>query len=167
MSLEIRLSPFAALGAALLLAGCQGASESNDAAIANEAASGLPVRPGVYGNVTGAGGMELQVYGPPRDMLEVTVCTGPCTDIHRAQYAVEGETLTFNYREKQADGKGKVHRFILTQQGEDVAVTETDPEAEPDVKTTNEAAPAPILLKRLPERTALAAAQDAILKRAQ
>lgn len=171
MTVENRLSPFAApiivLGTVLFLASCGAAEpEMNEAA---NAAAGLPVKPGVYGNVTAAGGMELQVYGPPRDMLEVTVCTGPCTDINRAQYAVEGETLTFNYREKQPDGQGKVHRFVLTQQGEDLSVIDTDPEvkAEPDAQTANEAEPAPVLLKRLPKRTALAAAQDAILKRAQ
>lgn len=162
MPIAFRLSP---LAAALMLAACGGAAPETNNAAANEADSGLPVKPGVYGNVTATGGMELQLYGPPRDMLEVTVCPGPCTDIARAQYAVEGETIVFNFREKQADGQGKVHRFVLTQQGEDIAVADTDPETEPDAKAANAAEAPVVVLKRLPGRTALKAAQDAILKR--
>lgn len=162
MPIAFRLSPIAA---ALLLAGCGGAAPEANNSASNEADSGLPVKPGVYGNVTAAGGMELQLYGPPRDMLEITVCEGPCKEIGRAQYMVEGETLVFNYREKQADGQGKLHRYVLTQAGADVSVADTDPDAEPGTEAANEAGPAPVVLKRLPGRTALKAAQDAVLGR--
>lgn len=143
-----------ALGAVLLLGGCQGSAppEANNAAAPANTASDLPVQPGIYGNVQPGGGVELQIYGPPRDMLEVTFCKGPCTVIRRARYEVGDGVLSFSYLESAANGEGETRTLRLSQQGADVRAEDVA------------AGGAPMILRRLPRRIGLAAAQAATMK---
>lgn len=136
---------------AMMLTACQDAAppaQTDAEAAADEAASAMPVKPGVYGNVGPNGGLELQLYGPPRDMLEFTLCEGPCRDIRRASYQVAPDAVTFSYRDKAS---GEMRQVTLKAQGED-ATAQTDAHGAE-----------PMLLKRLPGRTALAAAQEAMV----
>jgi hypothetical protein len=151
MPASLRRSSVAVLCATLLTAGCQ--QEPAPEKAANEAAaSNLPVKPGVYGNVQPSGGMELQIYGPPRDMLEITLCKGPCTGINRARYQVAPGALTFQSQKIGASADAKPIAFRVSQQGEDLKVQSEWTGSQP------------VILKRLSKRTALAAAQEAILR---
>lgn len=150
MPASLRRSSIALLCATLLVAGCQ--QEPAPEKTANElATANLPVKPGVYGNVQPSGGMELQIYGPPRDMLEITLCKGPCTGINRSRYQVVPGALTFQSQEIGAGADAKPISFKVSQQGDDLKVE------------SEWTGPQPVILKRLPKRTALAAAQEAIL----
>jgi hypothetical protein len=144
--MSIRVLPFAVL----LLAGCQGTQPE---APANEAAAddGLPVRPGVYGNVQpNQNGIELQVHKLPRKLIEVTFCEQGCKPIRRVPYQVEGEAMTFGY-----GSGGEAHTVRLTQQGEDVKAEGAGIGAEP------------VVLKRLAARDGLAKAEEAVRRGAQ
>lgn len=150
MPASLRRSSVAVICTTLLIAGCQKEPAPDNASA--EAASNLPVKPGVYGNVQPSGGMELQIYGPPRDMLEITLCKGPCTGINRSRYQVVPGALTFRSQENGAKPDAAPIDFKVSQQGEDLKVE------------SEWTGPQPVILKRLPKRTALAAAQEAILR---
>lgn len=148
------------LASAMLLAGCQQAASPEGAGNegsppATAAESNLPVRPGIYGNVapdpaTGKlEGMEMQVHALPRTLIEVTSCKAGCTAIRRIPYQIEGKAMTFAYRDEASSGNGSaaVLTFKISQQGDDVTIEGAGAGSEP------------LLLKRLPKRDGLTAAE--------
>jgi len=129
--------------AALALAACGPTPESatNNAA----ADDGLPVTPGVYGNVAAGKGMELQVHKLPRKLIEVTFCDGACQPIRRVPYEIVGEAMRFAFTRD-----GETLAVSITQQGEGLKADGTGIGAEP------------VTLQRIPKRDALTKAEEAL-----
>jgi len=97
-----------------------------------------PVRPGLYGNVQmfeesgDLGGVELEVHGPPKRMVEMTLCEGWCNSIVKAPYRTEGDRIVFTFREAivRSDGTPApdfVIPFRLRQKGQDVIIESDAP----------------------------------------
>ncbi len=118
------------------------------------------MRPGIYGNVrpspqTGKlEGMEMQVHALPRTLIEVTTCKAGCTSVRRVPYQVEGNAMNFAYRDDapNGDGSAAVLAFKISQQGDDVTIEGAGAGSEP------------LLLKRLPKRDGLTAAEKSMQK---